>query len=62
MHICLAAFREGFLGGYKKIIGLDGCVMKGLLKGQLLVIVGRDGNNKIFPIAWEVVQKETSET
>lgn len=45
IYICLAAIREGFLGGCRRIIGLDGCFLKGLLKGQLLVAVGRDGNN-----------------
>lgn len=32
------------------------------MKGQLLVAVGRDGNNHMFPIAWAIVDKETTET
>ena len=62
MYICLASIREGFLGGHRRITGLDGCLLKGLLKRQLLVVVGRDRNNQMFPIAWVVVQKETSKT
>lgn len=58
MYICLTAAREGFLGGCKRIIGVDGY----FLKGQLLVVVGRDRNNQIFPIAWAIVQKETIES
>ena len=62
MYICLTAVREGFLVGCKRLIGLDGCFLKGLMKGQLLVAVERDGNNHMFPIAWAVVEKETSES
>ena len=36
--------------------------LKGLMKGQLLVALGRDGNNQMFPIAWAVVDKETNES
>ncbi|XP_039126939.1 uncharacterized protein LOC120263096 [Dioscorea cayenensis subsp. rotundata] len=62
MYIYLTAAREGFLVGCRRIIGLDGCFLKGLMKGQLLVAVGRDGNNQMFPIAWEIVEKETIES
>ena len=34
--------------------------LKGLMKGQSLVAVGRDENNQMFPIAWLVVDKETN--
>lgn len=62
MYICLTAAREGFLASCRRIIGLDGCFLKGLMKGQLLVAVGRDGNNQMFPIAWAIVEKETTES
>ena len=62
MYICLTAVREGFLVGCRRLIGLDGCFLKGLMKGQLLVAVGRDGNNHMFPIACAVVEKETYES
>lgn len=61
MYICLTVIRELFREGCKKIIGLDGCFLKGLLKGQLLVAVGRDGNNQMLLIAWPIVQKGTNE-
>ncbi|WMV45033.1 hypothetical protein MTR67_038418 [Solanum verrucosum] len=32
---------------------------RGACKGELLVAVGRNGNNQMFPIAWAVVDKET---
>ena len=36
--------------------------LKRFVEGQLLVAMGKDGNNQLFPIAWAIVQKETSET
>lgn len=32
--------------------------MKGLCKGELLVVMGRDANNNIYPITWAVVNVE----
>ncbi|KAF2288686.1 hypothetical protein GH714_010496 [Hevea brasiliensis] len=34
-----------------KKIGPDGCFLKGPCIGQLLVVVAKDGNNQMFPIA-----------
>ncbi|XVF74327.1 hypothetical protein PTKIN_Ptkin13bG0101500 [Pterospermum kingtungense] len=62
MYICFGALKRGFLEGCRPIIGLDVCFLKGLVKGQLLVVVGRDGNNQMFPIAWAVVHNENTET
>ena len=39
----------------QKIYYFDGCFLKGLVKGQLLVTIGQDGNNQMFPIAWAVI-------
>ncbi|KAK9004015.1 hypothetical protein V6N11_001833 [Hibiscus sabdariffa] len=33
----------------------------GDFKGEILVVVGRDGNNQIFPVAWPVVEVENRE-
>ena len=54
--------KRRFLGGFKHIIGLDGYFLKGLVKGQLLVAIGRDGNNQMFLIAYAVVHNESTET
>jgi len=43
------------------LIGLDGCFLKERIKGQLLVALGRDANNAIYPIAWAVVKVENNE-
>lgn len=44
------------------MIGFDGCFLKGVCKGQLLVAVCRDGNNQMLPIAWAVVEVENQYT
>ena len=62
MYICFGALKEGFLRGCKCFIGLDGCFLKALVKGQLLVVVERDENNQMFPIAQVVVHTESTET
>ncbi|GJX92020.1 hypothetical protein Tco_0345346 [Tanacetum coccineum] len=36
--------RDGWLAGYRKVIGLDGCFLKHTCKGELLVAMGRDAN------------------
>ncbi|KAK9153010.1 hypothetical protein Sjap_000490 [Stephania japonica] len=61
-YVCFEACKKGWLEGCRKIVGLDGCFMKGLCKGQLLYAIGRDGNNQMFPIAWAVVQVENTTT
>ncbi|KAK4397521.1 hypothetical protein Sango_1588700 [Sesamum angolense] len=58
MYVCLSALKNGFLGGCRPIICLDGCFLKTCYGGQLLVVVGRDGNDNMFPIAMVVVQVE----
>ncbi|GJW12906.1 uncharacterized protein Tco_1578733 [Tanacetum coccineum] len=35
---------------------------KGVCQGELLAAIGRDGNNQIYPIAWAVVQVESTES
>ncbi|XP_070020357.1 uncharacterized protein [Nicotiana sylvestris] len=54
--------KRGFIEGCRKCIGLDGCFLKGISKGQLLVTIAKDGNNQIFPITWAVVETESKDT
>ena len=57
-YVCFDVLRGGWLEGCRKIIGFDGCFLKGACKGELLVAVGRNGDQQIFPIAWAVVDQE----
>ncbi|GJZ74802.1 elongation factor G, III-V domain-containing protein [Tanacetum coccineum] len=54
MYVCLDAVRKGFLNGCRKYLGLDGCFLKGVVKGVLLTTVGKDPNNQMFPLAWAI--------
>lgn len=59
MYICFVATKYGFRVGCRRLIWLNSCFLKGLMKCQLIVIVGKDGNNKIFLTAWSMVEKQT---
>ncbi|KAH0689409.1 hypothetical protein KY289_016767 [Solanum tuberosum] len=62
-YICFSACKEGFKSGCRKIVGVDGCWLKGPMYGtQLLTAVGLDPNNNIYPIAYAVVEKENRES
>lgn len=61
LYVCLAACKEG-LKSCRRIIGVDGCHLKGKYGGILLTVVGIDPNNNIYPIAWVVVRSEIYET
>ncbi|GJV58884.1 hypothetical protein Tco_1464984 [Tanacetum coccineum] len=42
----------------KDLLGLDGAFMKGPFPGQVLVAVGLDSNNGIYPLAYALVEAE----
>jgi len=60
VYICLGQLKRGCLEGCRPVLSLDGCFIKGPRKGQILVAVGRDGNNQMYPIAWAVCERENS--
>ncbi|GKV12552.1 hypothetical protein SLEP1_g23679 [Rubroshorea leprosula] len=60
IYVCLEGCRKGFLLGCRPVIGVDACFLKGMFKGTLLAAVARDGNNQMFPIAWAVVDSEST--
>ncbi|XP_073360195.1 uncharacterized protein [Aegilops tauschii subsp. strangulata] len=62
MYVCLAALKEGFKAGCRKVVGMDGCFFKGATNGELLCAIGRDANNQMYPIAWAVVEKENNDS
>ena len=62
VYICLKACKDGFRNGCRRLIGLDGTFLKGYCKGILLVAVGIDAENAIFPIAYAVCEKETTDS
>ncbi|KAL4582793.1 hypothetical protein LXL04_007352 [Taraxacum kok-saghyz] len=57
-YVCFKNFKDGWIRGCRRVIGLDGCFLKGHVKGELLTAIGRDADNHVYPIAWEVVDVE----
>ena len=60
LYVCSSALKQGFKAGCRKVIGLDGCFFKGACQGELLAAIARDANNQMYPVAWAVVEKETT--
>ena len=44
------ALKYGWKAGCRLLIGLDGCFLKGVCKGQVLSAVGLNGNDQMLPI------------
>ena len=61
-YICFYAMKKGFQQGCRRRIGLDGCFLKGICRGQLLIVVAKDANNQMYPIAWAVIDTESKLT
>nr|KAJ0200714.1 hypothetical protein LSAT_V11C600327730 [Lactuca sativa] len=57
-YVCFQGIKQGWIKGCRRIMGLDGCFLKGVCKGGLLCVIGRDVNNKIYPIDWAMVSVE----
>ncbi|XP_074278428.1 uncharacterized protein LOC141602017 [Silene latifolia] len=61
-YVCLKACKDGFIAGYRPILEVDGCHLRGVYPGMCLVAVGIDGNNNIFPVARAVVEVENRDS
>jgi hypothetical protein len=62
MYVCLEGCKRGFLAGCMRLVGLDGCFLKGAVRGQILCAIGRDPNNQMYPIAWATVEGENHDS
>ncbi|GJU12596.1 mutator type transposase [Tanacetum coccineum] len=56
VYVCLGALKQGFRACGREILGLDGCFMSGPWPGQILIAVGVDANNGIYPVAYAIVE------
>ncbi|GKE09136.1 hypothetical protein Tco_1412687 [Tanacetum coccineum] len=61
IYVCFKGVKEGWLAGCRKVIRLDGSFLKHTRRGELLVAMGRDANNQMYPIGWAVVKVEKNE-
>ncbi|GKA91675.1 heat stress transcription factor B-4-like protein, partial [Tanacetum coccineum] len=59
IYICLRALKLGFKACIRDMLGLDGAFMKGSFLGQVLVAVGLDSNNGIYPLAYTLVEAKS---
>ncbi|GJV70915.1 heat stress transcription factor B-4-like protein [Tanacetum coccineum] len=59
IYICLGALKLGFRACRRDLLGLDGAFMKGPFPGQVLVAVGLDSNNGIYPLAYALVEAKS---
>ena len=62
MYIVYAGCKVAFNDCCRKVIGLDGCHIKGPHKGQLLTKIGIDSNNSLVPISFAVVESECKDS
>nr|KAJ0191059.1 hypothetical protein LSAT_V11C800414010 [Lactuca sativa] len=51
-YVCFKVVSDGWKEGCRLAIGLDGCFLKGIVRGEVIAYVERDVNNHIYPIAW----------
>ncbi|XP_057778387.1 uncharacterized protein LOC130997145 [Salvia miltiorrhiza] len=62
VYIGFSALRKGFFIGCRKFLSFDACFLKTTVGGALLAAVSKDCNQKMYPVAWAVVEKENEET
>ena len=62
LYVCFKGLKQGWIEGRRKVICIDACFLKTFLGGQLLVAIGRDNNNQMFPISWVVVEGENNDS
>lgn len=49
-YICFNAFKIGFKVVYRKVVGLDGCFFRRVVKGEQMCAIARDANNQMYPV------------
>ncbi|KAK5803250.1 hypothetical protein PVK06_030893 [Gossypium arboreum] len=54
----LKVCKDGYRAGCRRIVGLDGCFLKGYCGGYLFAAVGIDANNDIYPLAYAAIESE----
>ena len=59
IYVCLGPLKEGYKACKRELLGLNGCFIKGPYPGQVLVAVGLDPNNGIYPLAYALVEAES---
>ena len=58
IYVCIGELKEGYKATKREILGLDGAFIKGPHTWQILMAIGIDGNNGIYPVAYAIVEAE----
>nr|GEV95614.1 hypothetical protein [Tanacetum cinerariifolium] len=61
IYICSGPLKKGFKACERDLLGLDGAFMSGPYPCQLLNVVGLDGNNGIYPLAYAIVDRNSQQ-
>ena len=56
-HPCIVGFKQ-----CRPMISIDSTHLYGKYKGKLIIAMATDANNKIYPLAFAVVESESTET
>ncbi|XP_047168923.1 uncharacterized protein LOC124837561 [Vigna umbellata] len=60
-YVCLNACKVSFLS-CRPFIGLDGCILKGKYKGELLTAICRDPNDQMLPLAYAIMEVQNKDS
>lgn len=58
-YVCMKACKEGFKRGFRLVIGVDGCHLKGAYPGQCLVAWGKMVITIYFPLLGMLLKLKT---
>ncbi|KAK4284711.1 hypothetical protein QN277_001504 [Acacia crassicarpa] len=60
MYVCFNASKVGWKAGCRPLIGVDGTFLKGKTRRILLMAMGVDENDSLYPLALGLVDKENA--